>query len=63
MGECNPLRERMMKTKLLLVAILFGLGTLGLNAEDITVGFVDTEQVLQGSLEFKEVDREARIKK
>lgn len=51
-----------MKTKLLLVMMLFGLGTLALNAENITIGFVDTEQVLQGSLEFKEIDREARIK-
>jgi len=31
-------------------------------ATALKIGFVDTETVLQGSLEFKEVDREARTK-
>jgi len=31
-------------------------------AAEIKIGYVDTEAVLQGSLEFKEVDRDARTK-
>jgi Skp family chaperone for outer membrane proteins len=32
------------------------------NGDAITMAYVDTERILQGSLEFKEVDRDARLK-
>jgi len=53
--------ELKMKAKLLFLVGIFVLGTLPAAAE-LTMAFVDTEKVLQGSMEFKEVDREARMK-
>ena len=50
-----------MKVKLLVLAGIVVLGSLSVMAEN-TIGFVDTEKVLQGSIEFKEVDRDARMK-
>ena len=52
-----------MKMYAALALCVCALGALMLQAEEkTTIGFVDTEKVLQGSLEFKEVDREARVK-
>jgi Skp family chaperone for outer membrane proteins len=50
-----------MKARIVVLVGIFVLGTLSVKAE-ITMAFVDTEKVLQGSMEFKEVDREARMK-
>jgi outer membrane protein len=42
--------------------LLLPAGTSAAADQQLKFGYVDTERVLQGSLEFKEVDREARLK-